>query len=75
VEGNIDAVRLEYAPENVKGMWRMLQIDTPEDFVLATGTGNRAREFLASPSIRSASTGSNTFDSTNVMCVAPRLMR
>ena len=28
-------------------MWRMLQVDTPEDFVLATGTGNSVREFLA----------------------------
>jgi GDPmannose 4,6-dehydratase len=46
--GNIDAVRdWGYAPEYVEGMWRMLQVDTPEDFVLATGTGNSVREFLA----------------------------
>ena len=46
--GNIDAVRdWGYAPEYVEGMWRMLQFDTPEDFVLATGTGNSVREFLA----------------------------
>jgi GDPmannose 4,6-dehydratase len=46
--GNIDAVRdWGYAPEYVEGMWRMLQTDTPEDFVLATGTGNSVREFLA----------------------------
>jgi GDPmannose 4,6-dehydratase len=45
--GNIDAVRdWGYAPEYVEGMWRMLQIDTPEDFVLATGIGNSVREFL-----------------------------
>jgi GDPmannose 4,6-dehydratase len=46
--GNIDAVRdWGYAPEYVVGMWRMLQVDTPEDFVLATGIGNSVREFLA----------------------------
>lgn len=45
--GNIDAVRdWGYAPEYVEGMWRMLQVDTPEDFVLATGTGHSVREFL-----------------------------
>ena len=27
----------EYAPEYVEGMWRMLQADKPDDFVLATG--------------------------------------
>ena len=46
--GNIDAVRdWGYAPEYVEGMWRMMQVDTPEDFVLATGTGYSVREFLA----------------------------
>jgi GDPmannose 4,6-dehydratase len=45
--GNIDAVRdWGYAPEYVEGMWRMLQLDNPEDFVLATGTGYSVREFL-----------------------------
>jgi GDPmannose 4,6-dehydratase len=47
--GNIDAVRdWGYAPEYVEGMWRMLQTDTPDDFVLATGIGNSVRGFLAS---------------------------
>src|SRR6201998_1874166 len=46
--GNIVVVRdWGYAPEYVEGMWRMLQVDTPEDFVLATGTGYSVREFLA----------------------------
>jgi GDPmannose 4,6-dehydratase len=46
--GNIDAVRdWGYAPEYVEGMWRMMQADSPEDFVLATGTGYSVREFLA----------------------------
>jgi len=46
--GNIDAVRdWGYAPEYVEGMWRMLQVDTPDDFVLATGMSYSVREFLA----------------------------
>lgn len=46
--GNLDPVRdWGYAPEYVAGMWRMLQVDTPEDFVLATGTGHSVRDFLA----------------------------
>lgn len=45
--GNIDAIRdWGYAPEYVEGMWRMLQADEPEDFVLATGVGLTVREFL-----------------------------
>jgi len=45
--GNLDAVRdWGYAPEYVEGMWRMLQADEPDDFVLATGEGRTVREFL-----------------------------
>ncbi|NBT48851.1 MAG: NAD-dependent epimerase/dehydratase family protein, partial [Actinobacteria bacterium] len=45
--GNLDAVRdWGYAPEYVEGMWRMLQVDKPDDFVLATGTASTVREFL-----------------------------
>ena len=45
--GNLDAVRdWGYAAEYVEGMWRMLQADVPEDFVLATGVGITVREFL-----------------------------
>jgi GDPmannose 4,6-dehydratase len=45
--GNLDSVRdWGYAPEFVEGMWRMLQHDTPEDFVLATNTGYTVKEFL-----------------------------
>jgi len=44
--GNIDAVRdWGYAPEYVDGMWRMLQHDEPQDYVLATGVGTTVREF------------------------------
>jgi GDPmannose 4,6-dehydratase len=47
VLGNLDAVRdWGYAPEYVEGMWLMLQHETPEDFVLATGTGTTVRDFV-----------------------------
>ncbi|AKT50527.1 GDP-mannose 4,6-dehydratase [Arsenicicoccus sp. oral taxon 190] len=46
--GNIDSVRdWGYAPEYVEGMWRMLQVDEPEDFVLATGQDYTVKDFLA----------------------------
>ncbi len=45
--GNMDAKRdWGYAPEYVEGMWRMLQQDKPEDFVLATGETHTVREFV-----------------------------
>ena len=44
--GNLDAKRdWGYAPEYCEGMWRMLQQDKPEDFVLATGKNHTIREF------------------------------
>lgn len=45
--GNLDAIRdWGYAPEYVEGMWRMLQADEPEDFVLATGGNFTVRDFV-----------------------------
>jgi GDPmannose 4,6-dehydratase len=47
VLGNLDAIRdWGYAPEYVEGMWRMLQHETPGDYVLATNTGYSVRDFL-----------------------------
>jgi GDPmannose 4,6-dehydratase len=44
--GNLDAVRdWGYAPEYVEGMWRMLQADQPDDYVLATGHRMTVRDF------------------------------
>ncbi len=44
--GNLDAKRdWGYAPEYVEGMWRMLQQDKPDDFVLATGETHSVGEF------------------------------
>ena len=43
--GNLDAKRdWGYAPEYVEAMWRMLQQDEPEDYVIATGETHTVRE-------------------------------
>jgi GDPmannose 4,6-dehydratase len=45
--GNIDAQRdWGHARDYVEAMWRILQQDTPEDFVIATGTTTRVRDFV-----------------------------
>ena len=45
--GNLDSVRdWGYAAEYVEGMWRMLQADEPDDFVLATGGNFTVRDFV-----------------------------
>jgi GDPmannose 4,6-dehydratase len=45
--GNLDAKRdWGYAPDYTEAMWRMLQADEPEDFVIATGQTHSVREFL-----------------------------
>ncbi len=45
--GNLEARRdWGYAPEYVEGMWRMLQQDKPDDYVLATGEAHSVQEFL-----------------------------
>lgn len=44
--GNMDALRdWGYARDYVECMWLMLQHDTPEDFVIATGQMHSVREF------------------------------
>ena len=45
--GNLDAIRdWGFAKEYVEGMWRMLQSDRADDYVLATGTAYSVRDFL-----------------------------
>ncbi len=45
--GNINALRdWGYAGDYVEGMWRILQHDSPDDFVLATGEMHTVKEFL-----------------------------
>lgn len=46
--GNLDAKRdWGHAKDYVEGMWRMLQQDAPEDYVLATGVTTKVREFIS----------------------------
>ncbi|HVI81405.1 MAG TPA: GDP-mannose 4,6-dehydratase [Chthoniobacterales bacterium] len=45
--GNLEAKRdWGYAPEYVEAMWRMLQQDNGDDFVIATGETHTVREFV-----------------------------
>ena len=45
--GNMDAKRdWGYAPEYVEGMWRMLQADQPDDYILATNETHTVKEFV-----------------------------
>jgi len=45
--GNIDSVRdWGHAKDYVRGMWMMMQSETPDDYVLATGKGYTVREFV-----------------------------
>jgi GDPmannose 4,6-dehydratase len=45
--GNLDAKRdWGYAPDFVEAAWMMLQQDTPDDYVIATGETRSVREFL-----------------------------
>jgi GDPmannose 4,6-dehydratase len=45
--GNLDARRdWGYAPEYVDAMWRMLQQNQPDDYVVATGTSYSVRDFV-----------------------------
>ncbi len=46
--GNLDAQRdWGHAREYAEGMWRMLQQETPDDYVLATGVTTRVRDFVS----------------------------
>ncbi len=45
--GNLDSMRdWGYAPDYVYAMWRMLQQEQPDDYVIATGEMHRVREFV-----------------------------
>jgi GDPmannose 4,6-dehydratase len=45
--GNLEAKRdWGYAKDYMEGAWRMLQVDEPDDFVLATGETHSVEEFL-----------------------------
>jgi len=44
--GNLEAMRdWGYAPEYIEAMWRMLQQDRPDDYVVATGESRSLKDF------------------------------
>jgi GDPmannose 4,6-dehydratase len=46
--GNLDAKRdWGFAKEYVEGMWRMLQVDEPDTYVLATNRTETVRDFVS----------------------------
>ncbi|PIE59592.1 MAG: GDP-mannose 4,6-dehydratase [Desulfobulbus propionicus] len=46
--GNISISRdWGWAPEYVAAMWRMMQLEQPDDFVVATGTSRKLEDFIA----------------------------
>lgn len=46
--GNLDSKRdWGYAPEYVEAMWRILQHEKPDDFVIGTGEAHTVRDFLS----------------------------
>jgi len=45
--GNIDSMKdWGYAPEYIEAMWKILNLEKPDDFVLATGESHSVREFI-----------------------------
>jgi GDPmannose 4,6-dehydratase len=85
--GNLDAKRdWGYAKDYVEGMWKILQIDTPDTFVLATGRTASVRDFvtLAFKSVdinvlwegnEDAEKGINIATGKTVVSVNPRFYR
>ncbi len=68
--GNLDAKRdWGYAPDYTDAMWRMLQADEPDDYVIATGEMHSVREFL---DVAAAHLGMNWQD---VVEIDPRYYR
>jgi GDPmannose 4,6-dehydratase len=57
--GNMDAKRdWGFAKEYVEGMWRMLQVDEPDTYVLATNRTETVRDFV-SMAFKAVSTSSS----------------
>ena len=68
--GNLDARRdWGYAPDYVRAMWMMLQVDEAEDFVIATGETHSVREFVQ------ASFGQLDLDWEEYVEIDPRYFR
>ena len=69
--GNLDAKRdWGYAPDFVEAAWLMLQQDTPDDYVIATGVTRTIREFL-----NAAFSHIDIYDWTRYVSVDPKFFR
>jgi GDPmannose 4,6-dehydratase len=85
--GNLESKRdWGYAPEYVEGMWRILQADAADDFVLATNQTHTIREFVEETfkalgeEIEWSGTGVNEkgllkSSGKEVICIDPRYFR
>jgi GDPmannose 4,6-dehydratase len=70
--GNLDARRdWGFAGDYVEAMWRMVQQETPDDFVIATGETHSVREFLD----EAATLIGGGFDWTKHVVIDPRHYR
>lgn len=70
VLGNLDAVRdWGYAPEYVVAMWKLMQLDAPEDLVIGTGVSMSVKDFV------SACFERVNLDWTNHVETSPRYFR
>ncbi len=71
VLGNLDAKRdWGFAPEYVEAMWRMLQQEKPDDFVVATGETHSVREFV-NEAFKQANLNADDFVKTDKIFVRP----
>lgn len=85
--GNMNVSRdWGYAPDYVEAMWRMLQQEVPDDYVVATGEGHTVREFVEKAFSAAGmdlewrgegekETGSNRITGEAVVRVDPRFYR
>jgi GDPmannose 4,6-dehydratase len=68
--GNLDARRdWGYAPDYVRGMWLMLQQESPDDYVLGTGITHSVKDFL------SVAFGTFDLDWQKYVLIDPELIR
>ena len=71
--GNLESLRdWGYAPDYVEGMWRILQQDEPDDYILATGVAHSIRDLL---DIAFDEVGINDWEERGLVVQDPRFYR
>lgn len=69
--GNIEAKRdWGYAPDYVEAMWSMIQQETPDDFVIATGEAYSVKDFISA-----AFSYIGVYDWSNYIKIDPKFFR